>query len=129
MAAFHQDLLPAIELALIQWAAWVRAYNVRGRLGLPDHSPGFLSGGMHGSVDASFEETYGHEIDVRRASAIEAVIQGLVRPEQIALEDEYGLSINKWRFVVLQEGFEVVLARAKRNVLAGVRRRGDVWLG
>jgi len=125
--AFHQDQLSALDRAFIEWAAWVRAYSVRGALGLPGHSAVFLGGGVLSSD--TFEEMYGHQIDQQRGAAIDAVIRSLPRPEQVALEDEYGLSNNKWRFVVLQEGYESVLARAKGRVLAGLRRRGDVWLG
>jgi len=116
---FHADEIPMLDLLLIRWVRWVRSSSAVVR-GYPRRASGLSTG----AVSKSFEDMC-EESDTRIAIDTDTVIRGLVPIERCAIEHEYDLC-RVWRFP--REPFEIVLARARQNVAAGLRRKG-VWMG
>lgn len=104
---------------LQNWAAWMERDDP------PDGVPREASGGAenYSTLDAHSELAYA-KLDAWAAENTNAVIDGLPDAEQAAIYHCYIQAV--YRF--LRGNYDAILARARGNVQAGLRRRG-VWLG
>ena len=107
------------EWHLWNWALWMNAGE------LPDGVPCEACGGAENytTYDANSERAY-TALDAWSAETTHMVVQGLDASERMAVHRCYLDAV--YRFV--RGNYEEILARARANAQAGLRRRG-VWLG
>jgi hypothetical protein len=91
--------------------------------GLPDGAPDRASGNMTNYLNMDFDGMC-DRMDSDLASITAVVVAQLAPIERCALHHVYLSAVYRFR----REGLELVLTRAKKNVEAGLKKRG-VWLG
>jgi hypothetical protein len=101
-----------LDVLLENWAEWMRAGSYG--QGYPKRTPGLRSTGGT-DLDAMT-----HDVDVRLARAVDAIVDGLPQNEQLAVLRAYRLTADVWR---LREPWDALLARARVAVRVGLKQR------